>query len=202
MDDWIYSDHPPLFLHIVSFNDATLMTITFLHTLMDGMGLASLFKAWTAILHGREDEIPPFHGFNEDPLATLGETTPPEKYILSGRVLKGLAMWCFIVRFLFELVWYREVEYRIIFLPGRYLTRLRENALQELAAKNNGQGKPFISESDMVLAWWSRTVISALRPALYRTMVLTNVFDIRPTLADIIPSNSAFVANATSFAST
>jgi len=203
LEDWIYSDHPQLSLHIVSFNDATLMTVTFLHTLLDALGLAALFKAWTAVLRGREDEVPLFHGFSKDPLAPLSEMTPPEKHVLSGRVLKGLGMLLFVVRFLFELIWHHKVEERIIFLPGRYLERMRENALQELAAENNGREKPFISEGDVIFAWWSRTVLSALRPALHRTIVLMNVFDIRPTLAnEIIPSNCAFVANATSVAYT
>ena len=172
------------------------MTVTYLHTLMDAMGLATLFKAWTAVLHGREDEVPLFHGFSKDPLATISEMTSPEKYVLSGRVLKGFSMLLFTVRFLFEHIWHRKVEERIIFLPGRYLECMRENALQELAAENNGREKPFISESDVIFAWWSRTMLSALRPALHRTIVLMNVFDLRSTLADIIPSNCAFVANA------
>jgi hypothetical protein len=43
------------------------MTVTFLHTLLDGIGLAALFTAWTAVLHGREDEVPLFHRFSKDP---------------------------------------------------------------------------------------------------------------------------------------
>src|SRR5215469_14088969 len=150
LEDWIYSDHPQVFIHIVLFNDATLMTITTLHTLLDAIGLADLLNAWTAVLHGREEEIPLFHGYSKDPLAQLSEKTPPEKYVLWGKVLKGFGKFLFIVRFLFEHFWYRKLEERIIFLPGRYVKNMRENALQELATENNGQEKPFVSEGDVI----------------------------------------------------
>ena len=59
---------------------------------------------------------------------------------------------------------------------------------------------PFVSEGDMIFAWWSQRVLSVLRSALQRTIVLLNVFDIRPTLSnDILPSNCAFVLPTPSF---
>jgi hypothetical protein len=170
---------------------------------MDIGGVAAIFQAWTAILHGREVEVPIFHGFSKDPQAQLSETTPQEKYVFSGKVLKGLGMLLFVILFLFELVWHRNVEERIIFLPRRCFENMRENARQQLATENNEQDKPFISEGDVIFAWYSRMMLLALKPALHRTVVLMNAFDIRPALAnDMIPSNCAFVGNATSLAYT
>ena len=161
------------------------------------MGLASLFKAWAAVLREQEDEVPAFHGFDKDPLSPLSETTPAEKYVLSSRVLKGLRFLFFVLCYLFELVWYRKDTERVIFVPGQYLQHLRDKALQELASESNKEDKPFISEGDILFSWWSRTMVSVLEPAPERTILLMNVFDTRPTLAeDLIPPNSAFLGNA------
>ncbi|KAL1964981.1 hypothetical protein VTN77DRAFT_6181 [Rasamsonia byssochlamydoides] len=196
LEDWLYSDLPQLPIHVVSFNDATLLTVTFLHTLMDAMGLARLFQAWTAVLRGQEDQVPPFLGFDKDPLASLGEGTSPKQYVLSNKVLKGLRMLIFVLRFIFELVWYRDEE-RVVFIPGQFLQQMRDSALKELAAESSGESTPFVSEGDVLFSWWSRIMLSALKPAADRMIVLMNVFDIRPTLAeDHVPPNSAFVSNA------
>lgn len=203
LEDWIYSDNPQLSIHVVLFNDATLLTVTFLHTLTDIGGLATILKAWTAVLHGKENEVPPMHGFGKNPQAQLSKITPQENYIFSEKVLKLFGMLLFLIRFLFELVWRPNVEEKIIFLPRRYIERIRENALRELADKNDEQKKPFISEGDVIFAWYSRMVLSVLRPALHRPIVLINAFDIRPTLAkEIIPLNSALIGNVTSVAYT
>lgn len=75
IDDFLYSDHPQLYVKIVSFQDATLLSISWPHTFFDGMGMAVLFKNWIAVLEGREADVQPFHGYDVDPLATLGTIT-------------------------------------------------------------------------------------------------------------------------------
>jgi hypothetical protein len=72
MDDWIYSDKAQLDLYITSFSDATFVTITWLHTLLDAMGRHALLSAWQLVLAGRDNELPPFIGYNSDPLSSLG----------------------------------------------------------------------------------------------------------------------------------
>lgn len=202
LEDWLYSDRPQLTIHIVSFNDATLMTLTYLHTLMDAMGLASFFQAWTAVLRGQEEQVPPFIGFDKDPLESSSEVTPAKQHVLSRKLLKGLNLGIFLLRFILDLLRHREEE-RIIFIPGNYLQQLRNKALQELAANSNGESKPFVSEGDVYFSWWSRIMLSALQPVGDRTIVLFNIFDIRPILDENrLPSHSAFVGNAVFIAAT
>jgi hypothetical protein len=199
LEEWLYSDLPQLSIHIITFKDATLLTITFLHTLMDAMGLASLFQGWTAVLRGQEDQVPPFVGFEHDPLVTLSEVTPPKPYLLAHKLLKGVSFVMFVFRYLFDLVWYRKDEERIIFLPEKYLQRMRDNAIERLALQSSADEKPFISESDVILSWWSRVVLKALEPASNRTIAIMNIFDCRPILAELghVPSAGAgLIANA------
>jgi hypothetical protein len=197
LEDWLYSDLPQLSVHIVSFEDATLMTVTFHHTMTDAMGLACIFKAWTAVLRGKEAEVPPFHGFETDPLSSLSETTSSDRFICFNRMLTGINMFLFAARYVFELLWYRNDEYRVIFLPGKYLNHMRETVMQELAAEADGPETPFVSESDVLLAWWIRTTLSALDPAPDRMVQIMNIFDIRSKLTQELPTpDRTFVGNA------
>ena len=49
---WTETDLPALSVHIVSFADATLLTLSWSHVSLDAMGRQSLLKAWTAVLNG------------------------------------------------------------------------------------------------------------------------------------------------------
>ncbi|KKA21157.1 LysR family regulatory protein [Rasamsonia emersonii CBS 393.64] len=57
LEDWLYSDFPQLPIHVVSFNDATLLTVTFMHTLTDAMGNA-VVSAFTFVPARRILEAP------------------------------------------------------------------------------------------------------------------------------------------------
>lgn len=202
LDDWIYTDRPQLSIHVLIFKDATLITVTWIHTLMDAVGLSGLFKAWTAVLRGREDEVPPFHGFRTDPVAVLAEkssTKTEKEYVLANLVISGWALLLFAVRFLFDIFWYPKDEQRLVFLPERYVNQLREEALEDLDVTNvEGSQVPFISESDVLLSWISRTMLSELKISPSRSVTLLNVFDARSILGnDIIPSDSVYIGNIT-----
>jgi hypothetical protein len=199
LEGWLYSDLPQLAIHVITFQDATLVTVTFLHTLMDAMGLASLVQGWTAVLRGKEDEVPLFVGFKHDPLAGLSKATQPQRYVFADKLLKGTGFFLFAFRYLFDLLWYRKDDERVIFLPAKYMQLMRDNAMEELASRNTGDKKPFVSESDVLLSWWIRVVLRALKPATSRTIAIMNLFDCRSILGELghIPSaGAALIANA------
>jgi hypothetical protein len=91
LDDWLYSDSPQLGVHIIYFEDATLMTLSFLHSLTDMMGLGAVLDTWTAVLSGDEEHVKPFLGFSDDPLGQLSqiETKPLVKYRFAEKLLTG-----------------------------------------------------------------------------------------------------------------
>lgn len=74
--------------------------------------------------------------------------------------------------------------------------------MEELALQNTGDKKPFVSESDVLFAWWTRIVLRALEPAPGRTIMIRNVFDCRSILAELghIPSAGAALINNAVFA--
>lgn len=205
LEGWLCSDSPQMAVRIITFQDATLVTVSFLHSLMDMMGLNAMLDAWTAVLRDQEDEVKPFVGFAHDPLAGLSETKtkPLQNYVFADTLLIGLTWLLFGLRYIFtvELFWQRREEERVIFLPATYLQRMRAKALGELALQNtSGSHKStFVSESDVLFAWWARVVLRAQNPSPGRTINLRNTYCCRSLLAELghIPSaTSALITNA------
>ena len=199
LDDFLYSDRPQLSVKIISFDDATIVVLTWPHTFLDAMGRVALFKNWIAVLEGREDDVQPLHGYDTDPLATLG-TKPLEPSVLAKWKVATLNIFLFIIRYLFDLFWHSKEEARIVCIPGQFVQDLRKKALEDLSKEEPDQksdSKPFVSDGDVICAWWTRILISALQPSPNRTIVIMNAFGIRNILSkDLLPAGCAFVSNA------
>ncbi|KAH8838879.1 hypothetical protein MCOR27_001401 [Pyricularia oryzae] len=206
-EDWLYADIPQLAVHFVVFKDATIFTLTYLHSFMDGSGLATLTRAWTAVLRGEDDSLPPFIGYEhaDDPLATLHQQRPGSDYLLAPKALKGWGFFVFVVRQMLERLWWPQEEARVVCIPSAYIKRLADVARAQLdaahrAKNDDGSGsKPFVGESDVLLAWWIMNVVRALKPAPSRTVALINAFDARPLLTEmgLLPRpEAAFFGNA------
>ncbi|TLS21010.1 uncharacterized protein PpBr36_10746 [Pyricularia pennisetigena] len=206
-EDWLYADIPQLAVHYVAFKDATIFTLTYLHSWMDGSGLLTLTRAWTAVLRGEDDSLPPFvgYGYDDDPLATLHLQRPGSDYLLAPKALRGWSFFAFVVRQMLERLWWPQEESRIVCIPSSYIKRLADEARARLEASRSapdgagGDAKPFVGESDVLLAWWVMTVVRALKPAPGRTVALINAFDSRGLLAEmgLLPRpDAAFFGNA------
>ena len=198
IEDWLYSDRPQLAIHVASFHDATLVTVTWTHTLCDIMGVAGFFKAWTAVLSGREEEVPEFWGIGETPLQQLGEDSAGGPHVADRFLLKGLGILCFALWCLFDLIWYPREKEHVVCIPGRFVEQMRTDSLAKLKQQNNEEGTPFLSESDVLLAWWTQAQAKALNPLPNRMITIINFFDIRGiALPESISKNASFVTNAT-----
>ncbi|KAJ5129364.1 Transferase [Penicillium bovifimosum] len=193
LQDYLENDIPQLFIHTLLFNDATLLGVTFQHTLTDAMGLSGLIKAWTAVLSGKE-EVPPFLGFDEDILEKHTEDRPASQHALAGNVfgwfqLGVAAIW----------KWWEEFRFPVLqdkglVIPAEVVRRLREQTMRELDTGGEGP-RPFVSESDVLLAWLATMLIPAHNPSPQCPVNIANVFDIRSALA--LPSPGVYIGNAT-----
>ncbi|TVY41307.1 Transcriptional regulator [Lachnellula subtilissima] len=187
LEDYLNSDDGQLSLHIVSFSNATLITLTWPHTFLDAMGRRALYDAWIHVLNGREADVLPLHGFAADPLATLG-TQPTEPYALEKHQIKGFAFFIFAIRYAFELI-------------CTHLNAMKATALSELSASSpdtDTKAKPFLSDGDVISAWLARLALSPTLPqSSTRTVLLMNAFGLRGVLAnDLLPPHKAYIANA------
>ncbi|KAJ5383496.1 Transferase [Penicillium concentricum] len=206
--DWLQTDIPQLVIHTVLFNDATLLTLTFQHTLMDAMGLSSLLHAWTAVLSSREEDIPPFLGFDEDLIESHTEAVS-EKPTIAGIIFGKILLLRFALVGWWEKFWFPRVEDKVLMIPGKYVDELRERALQEIQElEENGkistniqndeqakaQPRPFVSESDILLALISTLLVTAQNPSRHAPVQISNIFDIRSILG--LSSPGVYIGNA------
>ncbi|KAI6804076.1 hypothetical protein KC361_g440 [Hortaea werneckii] len=211
LEDWLYTDRPPLSLHIVTFTDATVVGLSWSHTLLDAMGRHLLQRAWTAVLEGREQDVPPFQGYHEDPITPVVDHTPPEQHVLYDHLLRGFGFVMFVMYMILEFVWWPKQSSRIILLPGPYIQDLRQQALQDLQEQQQPKSEtnepaPFVSEGDIIFAWLAKKTLQALRPSPPSTPVnLTLILNLRgggnSALVSAFRPEEAYIGNA-SLAST
>ncbi|KAI6788940.1 hypothetical protein KC332_g18036 [Hortaea werneckii] len=207
LEDWLYTDKPPLFLHIVTFTDATVVGFSWSHTLLDAMGRHLLQRAWTAVLEGREQDVPPFRGYHEDPITPVIDQTPPEQYVLYDHLLRGFGFLMFVMYMILEFVWWPRQSSRIILLPGPYIQNLRQQALQDLQEQQQksetNEPAPFVSEGDIIFAWLAKKTLQALGTNPSTPVNLTLILNLRgnSALASAFPPGEAYIGNA-SLAST
>ncbi|KAI0384055.1 hypothetical protein F5Y04DRAFT_234500 [Hypomontagnella monticulosa] len=198
LTDYLYTDAPQLSLHIVSFTDATIVSLSWPHTLLDAMGRKELLDAWIAVLEGRDDDVKPLLGFLQDPLELLG-TNPEEPYVLAHRRLAPIQALFFAIAYIWTtLFWSRGEETRMIFVPAAHVKALHQSALAYLAAQTDPDEKvkPFVSEGDVLSAWVTRLALLHLRDS-DRMVSIMNAFGLRSILAkDLLPPTHAYVGNA------
>lgn len=198
--DFIYHDTPQLSLHITSFNDATLVAISWSHTLMDAMGRHALLQSWSLVLSGREAEVPPLLGAREDVVcAALDGPAEYEDFKLESMRLTGWAIFMFALRFVRDLLWNSVVETRTIFLPKGLMADLRSEAQTDIAVANGGE-KSFVSDGDVLAAWATRAVAASLpRP---RPITMVQALNARFRIPEITQATGVYIQNMVVTAST
>ncbi|KAK6861005.1 hypothetical protein PG995_004641 [Apiospora arundinis] len=196
LEDFLYQDVPQLSLHITSFNDATLVGLSWPHTLMDVMGQQALLHSWCLVLAGRELEVPALLGAREDPICAAADA-PVEKeeaFKVGEKQLTGLGMLSFGVRFASDLLWNRVVETRTIFLPKKAVAELRRQARVDLAAGDgSGDEPPFLSEGDVLTACVARAVASSLPQP--RPVTVLQVLNARFRLSSLVSVSGVYIQN-------
>ena len=126
IEDLLAGDTPQISVHITSFNDATLVGLSWPHTLMDVMGQAAFLSAWSSVLAGRATEVPPVLGAQEDVLLALTDdatSAPQEEYVLKSKQLKGLAFVKFGARFAWDMLTGAKPLTQTIHIPKSVVSR-------------------------------------------------------------------------------
>lgn len=196
MNDYLTRDVPQLCLHVVSFTDSTLISISLPHTLTDGTGGAQIYRCWALVLQGRENEVPPFHGYDSDPLATFGEKSS-EPYMYAPTLLTGWKKWLFVLYQVYDGWRYRSSS-RIVCIPGGYMAAQRKKAIEEIRAET-GDDKAFVSDNDVLTAWFTRLEVGHFPRNSNMTVRIMNAFALSAVLGnDHLPSAKAFISNAAS----
>ncbi|TLS26740.1 hypothetical protein PpBr36_04172 [Pyricularia pennisetigena] len=178
-----------------------------------GLGAGGLLGAWSLVLRGRGHEVPPVCGVDRDllrdlPRLHLGAASPPE-YKHARHVMGSWGALTWVLRRGWEVLRHPEEEVRVVRVPGAFVTRLREAVLERLAVatagadSDDGGGRsslldavaaeaaaaaaaeksPWVSEGDVLVAWWSRYATLHLADQPDRPVMLTNAYSMRKALA-------------------
>ncbi|KAJ8109765.1 hypothetical protein OPT61_g7216 [Boeremia exigua] len=200
---WTGTDHPALSVHVTSFTDATLVTMSWNHVQFDAMGQQSLLQAWQAVLNGKEESVPKCVPYEHDPLVGLAADASPREHHLYAFALTGIRFFFFVIAYLYELFVYPKVTGRVIRFPGPWVEQLRDQAIAEIRSKGVSEKDAFLSHGDVLLSYWCKTSLSAqhLRPT--RPVHIMNVMDIRGAKGGLpLPENTAYISNAVQEAAT
>ena len=198
--DYMYSDRPVLGLHIVSFNDSTLVTLHWLHVACDALGFKAMMDSWVLMMQGREDEVLPLHGYDYDPLKELGKHAT-EKHLLADKRLTMAGTLQFGVRNGPDFTM-RAKENRMVFIPRWFIEKKRNAVLEELRASAADGEEPFVTEGDVLVAWWTRLAVSHIPADSTRTVTAMSAYSLRKVLKqDLLPPNGLYVGNCIGFIS-
>ncbi|KAF9735690.1 hypothetical protein PMIN06_006779 [Paraphaeosphaeria minitans] len=189
LDHYLAGDVPMISLHITSFQNGTLVGLSWPHTLMDVMGQQALLRAWSLVLAGRMSEVPPMLGAKEDFLIKAADQseTLREEYVLKPQIMKTWALVKVLMNFVWDLFWYRTAETRTIFLPKDTVANLRLEARTELRPEEE------VSEGDVLTAWTMRAVASALPKP--RSITAVHAINARLRLRSLVDAPGLFVQN-------
>lgn len=195
LEDFIYHDMPQLSLHITSFNDATLVGLSWPHTLMDVMGQQAMLRGWSLVLAGQESEVPPVLGAREDAICAAADAPAEteEEFGLGQKQLRGSALIRFGLRFAWDMLWNQVVETRTIYLPKSTMTKLLGQAQGDLVTQEGGVERPYISEGDVLTAWAVRAVASSLPQP--RPVTVLHALNARFRLASLVQASGVYVQN-------
>lgn len=181
--DYLLSDRPVLGLTVTSFRDKTLVTLNWSHLAFDIMGLQAVLHGWTAVLQGRAAaDVPAPFGFDRDPLAGLGSTAAPARqaHVLADRLLSIGALAVCLGRRAYGLL-VRPAAIRMVCIPAAVFRRLRERAVEEAAwaaaaaadaSSEAPGGPPWLSDNDVLEAFWLRLAVGSLDLASGTTVSL------------------------------
>ncbi|CAG7559057.1 unnamed protein product [Fusarium equiseti] len=164
LKDFTSRDVPMLSLHIISFDDATIVSVSWPHVLFDAKGFHYLVQAWSDVLSGHKERIPDIVGAKEDVLYDIAGKSDYSSEIsdIESRTLSGVAFVLFVIRFLWTLLTQPTVESRVICLPKKSVEKLHQQALVDIKDET---GEAWVSPNDAILAWLTRTIFqSSSRP--------------------------------------
>ncbi|KAH6616243.1 hypothetical protein C7974DRAFT_41313 [Boeremia exigua] len=193
--DLLAGDTPQVSLHVISFTNATIVSILWPHTLMDIMGQKAFLDAWSMVLEGRESEVPLVLGVQKDVLqvALDAPVGGPDNYALKSKQIKGSSLIRFITRFAWDMLRGPTPETQTICLPEKTIATMRLQAKMDITTSTSGEKPPFMSDGDILTAWAMRAVSDSMpRP---RPMTALHAMNARFRLPSLKNASGVYIQN-------
>ncbi|KAK5992297.1 Transcriptional regulator calD [Cladobotryum mycophilum] len=190
--DFLGTDPALLGVHIVSFQDATLVSLYFPHVLMDGVAAVHLTNSWMLALADRQDEIPTPLGIDVDPLATIEQGQPKPGFLAPWQ--KAALGWVYFGLRNLPRVLFSSREFRTIVIPAAHMKILRKRALKDLMTERETKEAtlPVLSDGDLICAWLSRLCLAHLPKDSKKRAAVVNLVSLRRHAAnpsDVVLNN-------------
>lgn len=170
-DDYVYQDRSLLGLHIVSFSDATLVVLNWIHAAFDAMAKKAILEAWILMIQGKDDEVPRPVSYREDLLGHLGKN-PVVPHKLADQKMSPLAKVGWLLNNVVDRFWRRH-EMRVLFLPADFIETLRDNTLKDMAMGWGPGKEAWVSEGDILFAWLAKIATCHLPPDSNKTVSIS-----------------------------
>lgn len=197
LDDYLYSDVPLFGLHVVTFEDGTLVSINFHHIVSDVAGLRYVLDAWQLHLAGKPEAKAEFMSV-EDAMRPLYEGPHPEEHVIEDSRLTGWKLANFGIRYLWD-SWWIPYETRTVCVPKGTMDRILQSARNDLVnSVKDGQETPFITEGDVLLAVAMRLAAYNLPEGSRRSLNMLIAVDPRGRATSVFRKDAAYVQNAPS----
>lgn len=202
LEDFLNSDIPQFNMHIISFKDATLVSVTWPHLLGDIMSVASVSEAWSLVMAGRESEVPAFLSAGDKDILDAAGRHPDfqdKQHIMESRRLAGVWFFVWLARYVLDMISWPTMELKSIYLPPKTVKKLKARAtmaikagLPEAIPSNADQATAFVSSADVVYAWLVCMVGQAtFAPTSRRNIMIGFPVDIRSRAPSIFPPDQA-----------
>lgn len=178
VDALLQTDKSQISLMITSFNDATLVSVAFPHTLLDAVSFIHLVQNWSLVLAGRESDVPPLLDAHTDALEGVCDDARGGDVgdcRMESMRLKGFGFWKLLVRQMAEAT-QRKRRLQALYIPKETYEKLLSKL--EYNSESNQQtttGKP-PNEVDILTAWLIRT-IAQQEPS--RPVTLITLYNLR-----------------------
>ncbi|KAJ0164552.1 hypothetical protein CTA2_733 [Colletotrichum tanaceti] len=199
--DYTTSDRPLLSLHVITFTDATFVTITYPHSVTDGMGRRELVDNWCRVLSGRKEEVTPLADPAFDPMAKVANAQDQrytEPFLWEHKKLSGWGK----LRFTAGLLWYlltNRIRQRNLFIPAASLKFLRQTAETDISQSDEAATR--LSDGDILTAWLVRLACSHIpKSSPAKPISISTALDLRGRLnEDDLPSDVAYFSNLVAY---
>ncbi|KFH43980.1 hypothetical protein ACRE_052320 [Hapsidospora chrysogenum ATCC 11550] len=202
IEEAIDKDVPQLGLKIITFADATLLVTIYPHITWDAFGYLALKKMMQYVLEGREDEVSPMLGAQED---VLSEIARPYRNIKGGEEEDPLLSRMKQVNQANQANQAQaagnpsepppprpEMDSRVMCIPREVSEKLHQHLRQE-SSDNDDDGYDSL-RSDEVMAAWVIQQLSRASPAP-RPMALMNLVNVRFIVPSVAKAQGVYTQN-------
>lgn len=199
IDDFVFSGKPQFCLHVQTFTDGTLVSLTHSHISTDLMGLASIFEAWSLVLAGKQESVAPMEGYREDVFDGVLNSTPKQRHVLADKVLEGWRFKYWGLRSLYESWRCPDLQSRTLCIPKHTMEAIMQEAKSHIMGEVDAASselKPFISEGDVLTAMACRTLAQYQGSGSTREMAIIMAVDPRTRAKSVFRQDTAYVQNS------